>query len=238
MEKYVLRLQMNFSKSSMQSLGVDVLDFALFLSKPKLVIDYAEALIQCRALSYNKARVSNEPIGRLLRENEKADEAISISFRINNIRTPLLIEQYQQLGRSEKRPCTLALIVMIYIAIEKLSDIEKEVLLDGGFDTQAIGGSGNVIPAVENKSNTLPISETGISVVKLTDSKSLGDEETEIKPKMIEECNKDPGIPEAGTDEHEKLFAGMGDMFKESGDVENEGFQHNLSGDEPDIDTM
>jgi len=236
MERYVLRWRMSFSKCSIQRLGIDINDFEVFLSKPKLVIDYAEALIQSRALSYTKIRVSNEVFGGLKYTNE--GEAISLNFRIDNIRTPMLLEQYQHLGKREKKNCNYVLIVMIYNVILKMSVLEKEALLDGEFDKKAIKNGNEPLPTADNKTNSHPITEITTRGDEISDMDNMAGETADNKPQLIEENDEDSPFPAAGTEEHARLFAGMGDMFNDSGDVENEGFQHNLSGDEPDIDKM
>jgi len=224
---------MNFSLEALERLEINTLGFKHFISRPKLVMDYAEALFVCNVMSTAKVRVDQETLGEIISHN--SEEYILANMRINNIQTPEIKDQYQQLGRGEKEQFSHALIIMVYKKISEMSSKDLVVLLRGSAEEASTINFDNT----KESNRKTPIEE------KITTSDANRSINNTMERELPEpEIQRDTGpiidsdIPKEGTHGHDRLFAGMGDMFNDSGDVENEGFQHNLSGDEPDIDKM
>ncbi len=229
MRKHSIRWRMKYCASSLEKSGIDIIDFKTFLKSPKLVMDYSESLFYCNELSGAEVRISQRKFELLIEKNNEG--SMPHNLYINSIRHPEIVNQYQQLGRGEKDLFTHALALMVYKLISGMTEKKRIDLLRGELDM-------DTEPTKSSDDNLHDVEETDSSVERPEELNNQNSEVSEKHASSIVESSEDTDTPKEGTDEHDRLFAGMGDMFKESGVVENEGFQHNLSGDEPDIDTM
>ncbi len=230
MQKQMKRWRMNFDIESLVKLNIKLSDFREFVASPKLALDYAEAIFAGDGLSYAKIRVAQKRLGALVGKGGQA--SVSGHFIVDRIRTPVVWNQYEHLGKLEKKTCSYALIVFVYMSITKLSEIEQENILNGKLTDGPKEITENIYSEVTselNKEDTSKENRENESVNNATFEGVTG------HPLKVEDPSL-PEIPEEGTGGHDRLFEGMNSMFESNQDTN--GQVTDSDEDELDINTM